>query len=190
MNKPPGTGAVKGPVIAACLLAALSMSMAVRGDAGPAGAAPVASPGDTTYRVDPVNGDDANPAGEPWKTYGKLNSIRLAPGDRVIVAPGIQNETLMPAGEGTPDKPITIQFLPGVHTITSKHVKRLPIFVSNSQDTTDPKPVGILVRNCKPEGRPLPPLPDATRLGRAGANRGKRAGSRRAQGPAGLPRRR
>jgi len=27
--------------------------------------------GNTTYLVDPVKGDDANPAGKPWKTYGK-----------------------------------------------------------------------------------------------------------------------
>jgi hypothetical protein len=145
----PGTGADKGLIITACLLAALSMSLAARGEAGVAGEVRVASPGDTTYRVDPAHGDDANPAGQPWKTYGKLNSIKLAPGDRVVVAPGVQEETLMPAGAGTPDKPVTIQFLPGIHTIASKQVQRQPIFVSNSQDTTEPKPVGLLVRNCK-----------------------------------------
>ena len=34
-----------------------------------------------TYLVDPAKGDDANPAGQPWKTFGKLNSVKLAPGD-------------------------------------------------------------------------------------------------------------
>ena len=135
--------------VAACLLAALGMCVAARGETEPADGTLVISPGDTTYRVDPVNGDDANPSGEPWRSYGKLNSIRLAPGDRVLVAPGVQEETLMPTAVGTPDKPVMIEFLPGVHTISSKQVIRLPIFVSNSQDTTDPKPVGILVRNCR-----------------------------------------
>lgn len=103
----------------------------------------------TTYLVDPVTGNDANPAGQPWKTYGKLNSIRLVAGDRVLVSPGVQEESLMPAGEGTPERPITIQFLPGVHTIVSNKVRSFPMFVSNAQDSTEPKPVGLLVRKCK-----------------------------------------
>lgn len=107
------------------------------------------SPGDTTYLIDPLKGDDSKPAGKPWKTYGKLNSVKLAPGDRVIVSPGIQTETLMPSAAGTREKPVTIKFLPGVHTIASNNVKRLEMFVSNSQDSTDPKPVGILVQNCR-----------------------------------------
>ncbi len=109
----------------------------------------VTLPGSATYLVDPVKGDDANPAGKPWKTYGKLNSIKLAPGDRVIVSPGTQTETLMPSAAGTREKPVTIQFLPGVHTIASNNVKQLPMFVSNSQNGTDPKPVGILLQNCR-----------------------------------------
>ena len=47
-----------------------------------------------TYRVDPVQGDDTNPAGKPWKTYGKLNTMKLAPGDKVLIAPGRQDERI------------------------------------------------------------------------------------------------
>lgn len=144
-----GTGVIVFPITAGWVIAALSMAVAARGEAAVSDEVLEASPGDTTYQVDPAKGDDANPAGKPWKTYGKLNSMKLAPGDRVLISPGVQQETLMPSGAGTRDKPVSIQFLPGVHTIASNNVRRLPMFVSNSQDTTDPKPVGLLVRNFK-----------------------------------------
>jgi hypothetical protein len=107
------------------------------------------SPGDATYRIDPVHGDDANPPDKAWRTFGKLNSVQLAPGDRVLVSPGRQNESLVPSGAGTAEKPVVIQFLPGIHTLSKENVTRLPIFVSNSMDSTATKPVGILIRNFK-----------------------------------------
>ena len=55
-------------------------------DAGdPAQKKPSSAVGKATYLVDPVNGDDANPAGNPWKTFGRLNAVKLAPGDTVGV---------------------------------------------------------------------------------------------------------
>jgi hypothetical protein len=107
------------------------------------------SKGDTTYTIDPVKGDDANPAGKPWKSFAKLNSLRLAPGDQVIISPGLQTETLKPSGEGTAGKPIVFRFLPGVHTIGIKNVIRLPMYTSNSCDSPAPKPIGILIQNVK-----------------------------------------
>lgn len=130
-------------------MAALSMGVAAGAEPALSGAAPPASPDGTTYRIDPENGDDANPAGKPWKTYGKLNSIKLAPGDTVIIAPGLQEETLEPMGVGTAERPVVIRFLPGLHTIGIRNVERVPMFVSNSMDSNDPKPVGILIRNFK-----------------------------------------
>ena len=106
-------------------------------------------PGNTTYLVDPINGNDTNPFGKPWKTFGKLNSIKLAPGDKVVIAPGLQEETLKPVGGGTAEKPVVIQFLPGVHTIGIRNVKRSPMFVSNSMDSDAPKPVGVLVQDFR-----------------------------------------
>jgi hypothetical protein len=44
---------------------------------------------------------------------------------------------------------VAIRFLPGVHTIGIRNVERVPMFVSNSMDSDDPKPVGILIRNFK-----------------------------------------
>jgi hypothetical protein len=98
-----------------------------------------------TYLVDPANGDDANPAGKPWKTFGKLNSIKLAPGDKVAIAPGRQEQSLKPTGSGTAENPVVIRFLPGIHTIGIENVERIPMFVSNSMDSDEPKPVGMVI---------------------------------------------
>ncbi len=55
----------------------------------------------------------------------------------------------MPSGAGTGEKPVTIQFLPGIHTIGIRNVTRVPMFVSNSMDSDAPKPVGILIDGFK-----------------------------------------
>jgi hypothetical protein len=104
---------------------------------------------ETIYAVDPARGDDANPAGKPWKTFGKLNSVKLAPGDKVVIAPGRQEQSLKPMGCGTAENPVVIRFLPGLHTIGIGKVERVPMFVSNSMDSEDPKPVGILIDGFK-----------------------------------------
>ena len=109
----------------------------------------IASPGDTTYFIDPVKGDDSNPPGKLWKSFRKINAMKLAPGDTVVIAPGRQEETFKPSGEGTVQKPIRVRFLPGVHVIGSQHVIRLPMFVSNSMDSEDPRPIGIYLQNVR-----------------------------------------
>ena len=109
----------------------------------------VQSPGKMTYLVDPATGNDANPAGKPWKTYGKLNSVRLAPGDLVVISPGRQDETLKPSGAGTAELPVTLKFLPGVHTIGKANALQLPLFISNSCDTPAPKPIGICLQKVQ-----------------------------------------
>ena len=109
----------------------------------------IASPGNTTYSIDPAKGDDSNPPGKPWKSFQKLNALKLAPGDTVVIAPGRQEETFKPSGGGTLQDPVRIQFLPGVHVIGSQHVARLPLFVSNSMDSEEPKPVGMHLQNVR-----------------------------------------
>jgi hypothetical protein len=101
------------------------------------------------YLIDPVQGDDANPAGKPWKTFGRLNTVKLVPGDTVVISPGVQEESLKPLGAGTAEKPIVIKFLPGVHTISIKKVERKQLFISNSIDYTEPIPVGIILSGVK-----------------------------------------
>jgi hypothetical protein len=114
----------------------------------PAGTLAV-SPGDTIYTVDPEKGDDANPAGKPWRTFVRINALRLAAGDTVVIAPGCHEVTLAPSGAGLPERPVTFRFLPGVHTIGGQNLLRLPLFVSNSQDSTDAKPVGLCFRDLR-----------------------------------------
>ena len=109
------------------------------------------SPGNTVYFIDPAKGDDAmqgtSPA-KPWKSIGKLNSLKLAPGDYVHIAPGLHEETLKPSGSGTADKPVTIYFEAGRHEFAAERALRRPYYVSNSCDAPQiPKPIGILLEN-------------------------------------------
>jgi hypothetical protein len=109
-----------------------------------------ASPGNTTYNIDPVNGDDANPAGKPWKSFAKINAAALAPGDKVVIAPGVHNQTLKPSAAGTKEHPVVIQFLPGRHEFRTDEGIQLCYFVSNSADAPlKPRPIGILVKDSQ-----------------------------------------
>jgi len=109
----------------------------------------VPSPGFTTYLIDPDTGDDANQAGKPWKSFAKLNAMRLARGDQVHISPGVHGKTFKPSGMGTADRPIVVRFLPGVHTIKANGALRLPMFVSNSCDSPAPKPIGIMIQGVR-----------------------------------------
>jgi hypothetical protein len=138
-----------------CLLLALMFMLWTK----PAAAAdslgaegPMISPGDTVYTVDPLQGDDSHPAGQtdkPWRTFAKINALRLAAGDTVVIAPGRHELTLKPVGEGRIGRPVTLRFLPGVHSIGGRELLRVPLFVSNSQDSTDAKPVGLCFQDLR-----------------------------------------
>lgn len=121
----------------------------------PAQDKPVPSSGGITYMVDPVAGNDSNSPGKPWKTFGRLNTVKLAPGDTVLISPGVQEETLIPSCEGTAGNPVVIKFLPGVHTLSIRKVLRKQLFISNSCDSSGPIPIGIMlsgVKHCRLEG--------------------------------------
>ncbi len=113
----------------------------------------VPSPGHTTYFVDPAKGDDANAGtkeGQAWQSLAKVNALKLAPGDKVVIAPGVHTQTLMPLAEGSAAEPVVIQFLPGVHAFESPKLLRRAYAVSNSCDApTYPMPIAILVENGK-----------------------------------------
>lgn len=110
------------------------------------------SPGDTTYYVNPVRGDDSFPgtsSSHAWKSIARVNHVRLSPGDSIVIAPGLHGETLKPTAFGTAKHPITIKFMPGIHEFSAVNALRRPWFISNSCDAPlIPKPVGILVENC------------------------------------------
>jgi len=109
------------------------------------------SPGNTTYYVNPNKGDDTMSGTAPdkaWKSLARLNALRLAPADKVMIAPGLHEETLMPSGRGTADRPIEIVFTPGVHEFSPDKAMRLPLFVSNSCDAPQiPSPIGIIIED-------------------------------------------
>ncbi len=111
------------------------------------------APKKTVYYVEPNRGDDANSgtrANQPWRSFAKLNTRELAPGDQVMIAPGVHTETLKPQARGTARKPVEIRFLPGTHEFAVEKAIRLPMFVSNACDAPEvPKPIGILMQNTR-----------------------------------------
>jgi hypothetical protein len=112
-----------------------------------------ASPGATSYFVDPDKGNDdhdGKSSQNAWRTFAKVNALRLAPGDTVQVAPGIHPISLKPIAHGTAKKPVRIKFLPGLHEFTSAKAYRRPWFVSNTADHAfRPKPCGILIEDSQ-----------------------------------------
>ncbi len=93
------------------------------------------SPGNATYYVDPVHGDDTQAGTSKdvaWKSLAKINALRLAAGDQVVIASGTHATSLKPSGEGTAAHPIVIRFLPGVHTFVVEGALRRPYYISNS----------------------------------------------------------
>ncbi|SMC92075.1 Right handed beta helix region [Pedobacter nyackensis] len=113
----------------------------------------VPSVGHTTYFVNPVTGNDQNKgtkASVAWKSFANVNALRLAPGDKIVIAPGIHEYTLMPFGKGTLKQPVVIEFLPGKHQFTSPKSLRRVWHISNTADFTfTPKPCGILMEGAK-----------------------------------------
>lgn len=114
---------------------------------------PLPSKGNTTYHVDPARGDDSRDDVSPatsWKSFARVNQLRLAAGDRVLVAPGLHEVSLKPLATGTADKPVVVRFLSGTHEFAAENAVRKPWFISNSCDApTVPKPAAILIENSK-----------------------------------------
>jgi hypothetical protein len=112
------------------------------------------SPGHTTYHIDPAEGDDARSGLAPklaWRTFRRVNQLRLAPGDRVeIIAPGAFHETLMLTGAGTAEAPVEVRFSRGRYDFHPDHAFRDTYQISNTND--DPagrKAVGILLAGAR-----------------------------------------
>jgi hypothetical protein len=96
--------------------------------------------GGATYHIDPSKGDD----------LGQINELKLGPGDRVVIQPGIHHESLVPNATGTREQPVIIEFLPGRHEFRADKATNLCYFVSNSADAPlKPRPIGFLVKNCQ-----------------------------------------
>ncbi|MCW1926382.1 right-handed parallel beta-helix repeat-containing protein [Luteolibacter arcticus] len=135
------------------LIAAFSLPAMGQAEPYPAAAALVASPGGTTYHVDPAKGDDTRDGTKPdtaWKSFVRVNGLKLAAGDRVLVAPGVHELSLTPHAAGTAEKPVVIRFLRGVHEFAVGRSLRRPWHISNASDAPDvPKPMAILVEDSR-----------------------------------------
>lgn len=112
-----------------------------------------ASRGNATYYVNPVAGDDTRngeSSAAAWKSLARVNALKLAPGDRVLIAPGIHETSLKPNAQGSASKPVLIEFLPGRHEFRSEKAVRKAYFISNSADSPEkPRPIGILLQEAK-----------------------------------------
>lgn len=112
------------------------------------------SPGNTTYYIDPVDGDDDNSglrADLAWRTFSHINQLRLSAGDRVeITWPGSFDQTLMVTGAGTAKAPVEISFAPGRYDFYPANAHRRKYNISNTNDDPDtPKAIGILLDGAK-----------------------------------------
>lgn len=98
------------------------------------------SPGNALYTVDPAKGED----------MGKIDAIRLAPGDRVVIKPGVYHESLVLHAVGTRERPVVVEFSPGRVELRADRAIRRCYFVSNSADAPlEPRPIGILLKDCR-----------------------------------------
>ena len=111
------------------------------------------SKGDTNYHIHPVTGDDSNDGtggNQSWKSFRPLNQLRLKAGDRVEVSPGHFDQTLSLSGEGTPEKPIEVRFLPGRYDFDPLNAHREPYQISNTNgDPGGAKAVGLHIAAAK-----------------------------------------
>jgi hypothetical protein len=112
------------------------------------------SPGHITYFIDPVDGSDANSGAQrktPWRTFRRINQMRLSPGDRVkIVSPGSFDQTLMLMGAGAEEAPVEVSFAPGRYDFHPGEAFRRNYQISNTNDDPEGgKAVGILLAGAR-----------------------------------------
>jgi len=112
------------------------------------------SPGNTTYYINPADGDDKNSGlkeNRAWRTFSHINQLQLAPGDRVkITSPGSFDQTLILKGKGTADDPVEVHFAEGRYDFFPDNVFREKYNISNTNTSPDSlKAVGILLKHAK-----------------------------------------
>jgi len=112
------------------------------------------SPGHTTYYIDPAHGDDEQAGtsqGQAWRSFRRINQLRLAPGDRVhVISPGSFKQTLAITGAGTEESPIEIHFAAGRYDFYPDETIRRKYQISNTNgDPDNAKSIGILLEKAK-----------------------------------------
>jgi hypothetical protein len=83
-----------------------------------------ASPGNTSYFIDPAKGNDSHSGLDEksaWRSFTRINQLLLAAGDKVkITSPGSFDQTIMLMGSGTVSAPIELSFAPGQYDFHTK----------------------------------------------------------------------
>jgi hypothetical protein len=111
-----------------------------------------ASPGNTTYYLDPVAGSDANSGLQTnlaWKTFIPVNALLFGPNDRLqILAPGSFLQTLMPMSAASSNAPVIIEFAPGDYDFYHyTALKRKYNISNNNDDPSHVKNIAILFQD-------------------------------------------
>ena len=111
------------------------------------------SPGNTTYYVNPTEGNDSNSGlaeSASWQTFTQINQMRLSPGDQVEITAGSFDQSLILTGEGTAANPVKIHFAKGRFDFHPDNVFRERYNISNTNTMPDSmKAVGILLKKAK-----------------------------------------
>ena len=123
-------------------------------DLYPPGDRRLLSPGRTTYYIDPAGGSDSHSGLTQtlaWRTFGPVNRLRLAPGDRVeITAPGSFDQTLAVMGAGTAEAPVRIRFAPGRYEFHPLRAMTRAYQISNTNGDPDTgKAIGVLLDRAR-----------------------------------------
>ncbi|UOE46302.1 right-handed parallel beta-helix repeat-containing protein [Mucilaginibacter sp. SMC90] len=96
------------------------------------------SPGNRTYYIDPVKGNDSNNGKIPakaWKTFMGINRLVLSAGDNVtVLSPGGFHETMAVVAHGTKENPVTIKFAPGKYDFFPDGAFKTQLHISNTND--------------------------------------------------------
>ncbi|PQJ29471.1 right-handed parallel beta-helix repeat-containing protein [Rubritalea profundi] len=112
------------------------------------------SPGNTSYFIDPIKGDDKQSGLKQnlaWRSFSRINQLVLAPGDQVkITAPGSFDQTLMIVGSGTADSPVEVSFASGRYDFHTKNLCRRKFNISNTNASPEAdKLIAIFLQDTK-----------------------------------------
>ncbi len=113
-----------------------------------------ASPGKTTYYIDPNNGSDQHnglTASQAWKSFQPLNKLILQAGDAVqVLSSGAFHESLMLMAKGSAAQPVKINFAPGRYDFFPDHAIKKPLHISNTNDLPyEPKAIALMFDSCE-----------------------------------------
>lgn len=112
------------------------------------------SPGNTTYFINPLNGNDDNSGlteDRSWRTFSHINQLQFSPGDNIkITAAGQFSQTLVLKGKGTVNNPVKVYFAAGNYDFFPDNLHSKKYDISNTNDSPDSlKAIGILLEHAK-----------------------------------------